>query len=435
MKINLILLMLSLTGMLVQVQAQEKLSLTVQDARNYAIQHNLSLKNSAYAIDKSQQSLKEAIAAGLPQVAATLDYSNALGAEMSIRFSEALPAQKIPINPTSNFYINVSQLIFSANYWVGIETSKMATQLSEINYAKSEQDVIAQVTETYYLYLVSAKIREVLTKNVANLDDLFVKTAALAAAGVIEQTSVDQLSIQVNALKNAVSNADRQLELAANMLRFQLGMDLNAEFELIEPMDVLLEKAINPENALAQFNLSGNPDFMLIHQQTKLTEKMVDMQKANYLPTVAGFYRFTQKVLKPEFDMTPPNVVGVQVNIPIFSSGQRYAQLNKAKIDLKSMKNTESLVEDQLRLQEKQLKFNYKTALETYYNQQKNIEVSRKVYDNLRYKFEQGMISGLDLINADNNYLKAETDYLSAMLEVMKSDLQLKKIYGTINKQ
>lgn len=435
MKINLILLILSLTGMLVQVQAQEKLSLTVQDARNYALQHNLSLKNSAYAIDKSQQSIKEAIAAGLPQVSATLDYSNALGAEMSIRFSEALPAQKIPINPTSNFFINVSQLIFSANYWVGIETSKIATQLSEINYTKSEQDVIAQVTETYYLYLVSARIREVLYKNVSNLDDLYAKTAALASAGVIEQTSVDQLSIQVTALKNAVSNADRQLELAANMMRFQLGMDLNAEFELIEPMDALLEKAIDPENALAQFNLSGNPDFMLIHQQAKLTEKMVDMQKANYLPTIAGFYRFTQKVLKPEFDMTPPNIVGVQVNIPIFSSGQRYAQLNKARIDLKSMKNTESLVEDQLRLQEKQLKFNYKTALETYYNQQKNIEVSRRVYDNLRYKFEQGMISGLDLINADNNYLKAETDYLSSMLEVMKSDLQLKKIYGTINKQ
>jgi outer membrane protein len=133
--------------------------------------------------------------------------------------------------------------------------------------------------------------------------------------------------------------------------------------------------------------------------------------------------------------MTPPNMLGVQVNIPIFSSGQRYSQLNQAKIDLKSMKNTQLLVEDQLLLQEKQLKFNYKSALETYYNQQENIEVSRKVYDNLRYKFEQGMISGLDLINADNNYLKAETDYLSAMLEVMKSDLQLRKIYGTLIKK
>jgi outer membrane protein len=435
MKINLLILLFSLTGMLVQTQAQEKLTLSVQDACNYALQHNLTLKNSTYAIDKSQQSVREAIAAGLPQIAATLDYSNALGAEMSIRFSEALPAQTIPINPTSNFYVNVSQLIFSANYWVGVETSKMAKQLSVINHYKSEQDVIAQVTETYYLYLVSSGIREILNRNVLNLNELYTKTAAMAAAGIIEQTSVDQLSIQVNALKNSVKSAERQLELAANMLRFQLGMSLSAEFELTDPINQLMEKAINPEIALGQLNLQSNPDYMLIHQQTKITENMVDMQKANFLPTVAGFYRFTQKVLKPEFDMTPPNMLGVQVNIPIFSSGQRYSQLNQAKIDLKSMKNTQLLVEDQLLLQEKQLKFNYKSALETYYNQQENIEVSRKVYDNLRYKFEQGMISGLDLINADNNYLKAETDYLSAMLEVMKSDLQLRKIYGTLIKK
>lgn len=412
--------------------AQETMSLTVQDACKYAIQHNLTLKNSHLAADKSTQAVWEAISNGLPQIDATMDYTNALGADISITFAEGMPATIIPIKPSSNFYLNFTQLIFSGNYWVGIQTARLANDLSELNIRKTELDIQSQVIETYYLVQISSKIKSILEKNVENLDGLYLKTAQMADAGIIEQTSVDQLRIQVNSLKNAVASSERQLELAKNLLRLQLGLDLDTQFTLTESAESLLLRANDPSILQNQLSLSSNIDFKMLDKQGEITDKMLEMKYASYLPTIAGFYRYTGKILKPDFDMTPSNTLGIQVSIPIFSSGMRMSQVNQAKIDLQSFQNTKELVSDQLLMQEKQLKFNYSSAMESFNNQKENIEVSRKVYDNLRFKFEQGMISGLDMINADNNYLKAETDYLSAMLEVLRTDLQLKKLYGTI---
>jgi outer membrane protein TolC len=121
------------------------------------------------------------------------------------------------------------------------------------------------------------------------------------------------------------------------------------------------------------------------------------------------------------------------MNIPIFSSGVRMAQVKQARIDLETTQNNKSLLSDQLKIQEIQLRFNYNSALETYLNQKNNVEVSRRVYASLKLKYEQGIISGLDLITADNNYLKAETDYISAMMQVLQSGVQLQKLYGKLD--
>jgi outer membrane protein TolC len=163
-----------------------------------------------------------------------------------------------------------------------------------------------------------------------------------------------------------------------------------------------------------------------------MSRKMTDLQKAAFLPTLAGYYRYTYKILKPDFDMTPKNVIGLQLNIPIFSSGVKHYKVQQAMVDMKNLENTRQLLTDQLRIQEKQLRFNLNSAIEQYENQKKSVEVSRRVYQNLRNKYEQGMISGLDLTTADNNYLRSESDYLNAMMQVLTAKLQLDKLNGNI---
>lgn len=96
------------------------------------------------------------------------------------------------------------------------------------------------------------------------------------------------------------------------------------------------------------------------------------------------------------------------------------------------MQNTRELLAEQLEVQEKQLRFNLKNANETYLNQVTNLDVARRVYSNLKLKFEQGMISALDLVTADNNYLRAETEYLTALFQVLQAKLDLDKINGNL---
>jgi outer membrane protein len=413
--------------------AQERLSLSVEEAREYALEFNRTVQNAELSVQQSQEQLREAIAAGLPQVNATTDYSNALGAEISIQFEEGLAPTKIPIKPSSNFNLQVGQLIFNANYFLGIQSAKLYRNLSERNQEKTERDIASQVIQSYYLVLVSGESLKILKNNAKNLEEIYRKTKPMVDVGMMEKVELDQLSVQLNSLNNSVKSAERQLEMSLNMLRLQLGVSADTELELTDSLSGLLDDK-NMEYTLGStFDLAGNVDYRLLKVQEQMNEKQVTMQKANYLPTLSGFYSYTYKLLKPAFDMSAPHMLGLQLNIPIFSSGERLSKLKQAKLSLETTRNNKAFLEDQLSIQFKQLQFNLRSAMESYETQKMNIEVSRNVYNSLKSKYEQGVISSLELTTADNNYLNAESDYLSAIFELLNAQNELNTLLGNIN--
>ena len=432
MKVKQISLMVMLGFLTMTLPAREVMRLDLEGARKQAILYNKTLKNAGMAVDKSVYQLKEAISAGLPQVSSTLDYTNALGAKLSIRFVEDAPPTEIPIRPTSNFNLQVGQLLFNGPYFVGIELAKLGKSLMEKSYEKSEQDILAQVTGGYNLVLMSRELLDLLNRNVTNFREVYNKTSALVSAGILEQTDLDQLGVQIASLGNSVRSSERQLELAKNMLRLQLGLTIDQDFEVLGTLDQALLAMNGISEASGPFDVNRNPDFQLLGLQENLTQKQVRLQYAAFLPTLTGFYNRTEKILKPDFDMSPKNMVGLKLSIPIFSGGQQTAKLKQAKIELETMQNTRELLAEQLEVQEKQLRFNLKNANETYLNQVTNLDVARRVYSNLKLKFEQGMISALDLVTADNNYLRAETEYLTALFQVLQAKLDLDKINGNL---
>ncbi|MCG6189471.1 TolC family protein [Maribellus maritimus] len=415
------------------VCAQEKLSLDIEAAKEYALNFNKTVKNSGLSVVQSQEQLREAIATGLPQVNATTDYSNSLGAEISIQFDENAPASKIPIKPTSNFNLQVGQLIFNGSYIVGIQTAKLYQKMTEKNLEKTEQDIVSQVVESYYLVLVSGESLKILEANMKNLREIYKKTAPMVSVGMMEKVELDQLSVQVNSLSNALKSAERQYEMTQNMLRLQLGVSAETELELTEKLEEIMNDANTNQPVEGSFDIVQNIDYQLMNVQENMSEKQVDLQKAAYLPTVSGYYNYTYKILKPAFDMSPPHMVGLQMNIPVFSSGERRAKVRQARIDLETAKNNKAMLEDQLSIQYKQLKFNFLSAIESFETQKKNVEVSREVYKSLKTKYEQGVISSLELTTADNNYLNAESDYLTSMLEVLRAQNELNTLTGIVN--
>lgn len=421
-QINLFLFAMALS---MGAVAQEKLSLNLDQAKTYALDFNKTIRNSGLAVDQSQDQLWEAIAAGLPQISATTDYTNSMGSKLSIQFAEGQPATEIPLKPTSNFQVQVTQLIFNGNYLVGVQTAKLYKQLSEKQLQKTEKDVISQVVDGYYLVLISKKSLGILNENLKNLQEIYKKTQPMVRVGMMEKVELDQLSVQVSSLKNSVRSAERNYEMAQNMLRLQLGVSADTELELTETLDNILNSANLNETLAIPFEVNQNIDYQLMNVQENMMEKQVNMQKANYLPSVSGYYSYTKKILKPAFDMSPPNVVGLQMNIPIFSSGERRSKVRQAKIDLETTRNNKELLEDQLGIQYKQLSFNLKSAIENFENQKENVKVSREVYEDQQRKYQHGIISGLELTTADNNYLNSESNYLSAMLEVLKAQNEL----------
>ncbi|HNQ83431.1 MAG TPA: TolC family protein [Bacteroidales bacterium] len=430
-KTALFLLLWAFTGCF-QASGQEKLALSLEQAINYALEYNKQLENAAISVDLAQKKINESISGFLPQADLSMDYSNYLGAEMEFSFGEGLPAQKIPFNPTSNLYLRVSQMVFSGNMIVGLQMVKIYKEMSSTNYLKTEQSLKENTIKAYQNALVSEKYIGIINENLANTRQIYENTKAMVSVGMAEKLDLDQFEVTLSTLENALKSAERQKELAYNLLRFQLGVQADTPVDLTDSLGFFIENFDITGLADKSFNLSNNLDYQVMQSQVQISGKQVSMQKMNYLPTLTGFYQHTNKLMKPEFDLSPKNVIGLNFNFPILSSGMRNSQYNQARLQYETTLNNKSLLTDQLLLQEKQLRFNLASAIEQYLNRKNNVDVTYRIYKSYRFKYEQGIASSLDLTIANNNYLQAESDYLMSIMTLLDARTALQKLLNTL---
>lgn len=130
--------------------------------------------------------------------------------------------------------------------------------------------------------------------------------------------------------------------------------------------------------------------------------------------------------------MTPKNMLGLTLSVPILSSGQRLAQVNQAKIDYNTLANSKELLTQQLTLQERQIRFNYNTLMEQYVTQKENVAIAKEVLDKMDLKYQQGIVSSLELTSANNDYLNAETTFTNIILQLLNAEMTLRKINGKL---
>ncbi len=404
----------------------ENYVLSLEQAKQLALEYNKTLKNAGLSIDKAYAATREAISQGLPQVNATVDYTTFFGA------SASLVGQEIPFNNTSNFNASVSQLLFSGSYIVGLQMAKLYEEMMAKTSVKTELDVKQQVVDAYYAILLAEKTKEILEQNLNNVTDLRDKTEKMYKAGVAEQTDVDQLSIQVTMLESSLRTTARQTSLAYDLLKLQMGISPNAQVQLTQTIDDFFEPTNFYASLLRAFNISENLDYQLIEQQIVLSDKQVALAKTEYLPTIVAAYNHLEQIVAPNFNMNPKNTLALNMNIPILSSGQRKAKVSQAMIDLEIAENNKLQLSDALLAQDHTIKTNLKTALDQHDAQKKNVQVAKRVFDNINRKYEAGMVSSLDLTTANTNYLNAESNYIQAMLDVMKAYIQLERFYNNI---
>ena len=415
-----------------QIYSQEKLSLSLAEARAYALEYNKQIENAALAVELAQKKINESISAFLPQADLAMDYSNYLGAEMEFTFSEGAPPTTIPFNPTSNMYVTVSQMIFSGNFIVGLQMVRIYKEISSTNYLRTEQNIIENTTKSYHTALVSELSMKIINENLANMRQIYENTKAMVSVGMAEKLDLDQFEVQMSTLENAMKSSERQQELAYNLLRYQLGVPVDTPIELTDSLDFFLDNFDFTGISNPSFNIQNNLDYQVMQNQERLSYKQIDMQKMNYLPTVNSYYQYTSKIMKSDFDLTPKNVIGLSLNFPILSSGMRNSQVNQARIQYETTLNNKSLLEEQLLLQERQLRFNLDNAIDQYLNRKNNVDVTYRIYKNYQFKFEQGITSSLDLTISNNNYLQAEADYLYSILTMLDAQVALQKLLNTL---
>ena len=406
--------------------APKLLSLSLKEAQDYAVSSNRTLKNASLAVQEAYAQRWQTIASMLPSADASYAYSDYLGYNATM----SMMGQDINISmPNVGAFTVTAAVGINGQAIVGALLNNVAIEMKKIALEKSENELRSSITSSYVSVLALRSISNLLDSSLNNIENLERMTQDAVNVGTAEQTAADQIHVRVNTLKNSINVQKRNIELATNSLKVLLDVPVETELVLTESIDQVL----SPErvlNLLSQnFAVENNLNYQLLSKQVELAKRNVHMASWAYGPTVALAYNYTNQQYYGEggMRMTPPNVVQVSVKMPLWSSGKRAAGVVEKKIALEEAKNTLSETTDNLSIQYRQLCFNLTNAYETYMNEKENIEVTQRVFHSTTEKFKWGAASNLELTNASNDLINAQSTYVQAMLSLVNAQAELEE--------
>lgn len=437
---------------LVKAHTQDSIQyLNLNQAQEYALQHNNQYENANLDIESAKKEVWATTAIGLPQVSGTVNYQHVPGEIPTFnigagfmpilsKLNEIHPGEfdeimqglsqsesAIAVKNSTTYSLTVSQLVFSGEYIVGLQASRTFLQLSQNAKEKSEDEIKANVASGYYTALVLEENKQILDSSLTNLQSLLKETKALVETGFLEETDFDQLQVTYNTVENSLNAIERQIEISYMLFKIQLGMGLEKNVILTESLEDFLLR-LNPDQLVSQeFNLQDNIDYRILETQEQIQELSLKREKSKFLPSVNAFYTYTDRTNRPDFDFTINHVLGIGVNVPIFSSGQKLMRVQQAQIELEKAKNNKEQTADNLKMGVDQARNQFQNAYEKYQTQQKNVALTKKIYDRTRIKYKEGMASSLDLTQANNQYLDSNSAYTNAILELLNAKVTLDK--------
>lgn len=399
------------------------LNLSLQEAQDYAVETNRSLKNASLAVQKAYATRWQTIASMLPSVDMSWAYQSMMGYKMNFG---GMPIE-MPDNGTLGITASVG---INGQAIVGALLNNTAIEMQKLNLEISEDDLRASVKSSYASVLVLEDVVKLLDSSLKNIENLAAMTQRSVEVGAAEQTTADQILVRVNTLKNNINANKRSTQLAINALKVLLNVPVETELTLTTQLSDMLSAEAIVALLGKDFVLENNLSYQTLAKNVELAKKNVHMAGWAYGPTVGVGYQYSEKDYfgkKEGFNMTPPNALSIQVSMPLWSSGKRAAGVVEKKIALEEARNTFEETADNLGIQNEQLRYNLQNAYETYTNEQENMGVTQRVFDNTSLKFQQGVASNLDLVNASNDLITAQSTYVQAVLALVNAEVELEK--------
>lgn len=399
------------------------LNLSLQEAQDYAVETNRSLRNASLAVQKAYAQRWQTIASMLPSADLSWGYTSMMGYKMNFG--------GMPIEMPDNGTLGVTAAVgINGQAIVGALLNNVAIDMQKLNLQQSEDNLRANVKTSYASVLVLQNVVTLLESSLANIEQMAEMTQRSVEVGAAEQTTADLIQVRVNTLKNNINANLRSTQLALNALKVLLDVPANTELVLTSTLEDFLSAEAVLKLLGYDFALENNLNYQLLEKNVELAKKNVHMAGWAYGPTVALAYQYSKKDYfgeKEGFNMTPPNAVSLNISMPLWSSGKRAAGVVEKKIALEEARNTFAETANNLGIQNEQLRYNLQNSYETYMNEKDNMEVTQRVFESTTNKFNQGAASNLDLVNASNDLITAQSSYVQAVLTLVNAQVELEK--------
>jgi outer membrane protein TolC len=449
------LLMFIILGTITEGFGQDKkeiFKLSISDAQAFALKNNRTIKSAKIDVSSMDKQIWASIATGLPQFNFDANYQHQfvipelnLGPYLDVNSlpdgvvnkSDLLNAYKnspsyaLGVRNNTVFNFTISQLIFSGEYIVGLQASKVVKQVTEKALVKIENQTEETVATTYYLVLVLDENARVLRESLKSTDQTYSDLVKMNQEGFNEETDVDQMKIGRSNILTLITSIDAQKELSMKLLKYQLGIGFDQPVLLTDSLPGIIAQGNIKYLSSPEFDVKNSIDYKMISDQEKVSSLLLKRQQAKQIPTISGFYRHQEQSNMPAFNFAVKDIIGVTLSLPIITSGLRNANIGMAKYDLMKTRLNKENIEQGLILEFETARSSYQTAFSNFTTNKESMLLSKKVYDKTVIKYKEGVSTSFELTQNQAQYLTAESNYYNSVLSLLNDQAKLDRILST----
>lgn len=420
--------------------AQEKtMSLSMQEAIDYALKNNFNAKQAENNIIAAKKKKWETTTIGLPQINAKVDYQNWLKQQVSLLPAEitgGAPGTFVPVRfgtkQSLNANVTLSQLIFDGSYLVGLQSAKTYLKISEQAKEKTELGIKEAVINAYGNVLVAEKTITILEGNKKVNDRLLNGAKQGYKNGLAEEEQVEQFEITKGNIESNIRNAKRLKDIAYKMLNITLGNSIDIELTLTDDLDSLVLQNTDLNLLSKTFNVNSHIDFRIAENDKESKRLLMKLEQSKALPRLSAFVNYGTMANSDSFNFFNSNqewfkssLLGVSLNVPIFSSFGRKSRTAQAKIALETSSLKLEETKKQLNLAAQKARSDYQLSIENYETAKKNLNLAVRIEKKQQIKFNEGISTSFDLLNAQNQLYAQQNFYVQAMLNIIASKIKL----------
>jgi outer membrane protein TolC len=430
--------LLLMTGI---VRAQQKYELTVKEAVDLAYKNVIELKNAQLDYRIQEAKNKQIEGRALPQITGNISANHYVklptilfpqseeGIYNVLKRENLIPQTTQAPPPTLaafsfqqpwNFAMGATlqQLLFQPDVFVGLQARRASLDYSQSLIDQAKDKIKDSAYKRYYAILIAQRQLFYLNESLKRLEKLYHDDSIMFKNGFAERLDLDKVQVQLNNLKTTQSTVESAVTLSYAALKFALGLSQRDTVVLKDDLTVeSLKEGILDES----FKYEDRPEIRtLIHLQN-LQKLDIKRNEIGYLPTVALAANYSVNGMGQKFftdnstSWFKSAYVGLNIDVPIFTGFQRKYKITEAQLNLEKLNNNIQNVKQAIDLEQVATKENLKTALTNLDIQERNLDLAQKVYNATKLKFEQGLGSSFEVLQADNDYQTAQSNYFNAL--------------------
>lgn len=410
---------------------------SLQQCIDTAQVYNKNLQMSRNSIEIGNEKEKEAKANLIPKISLNADYKYFTDLPYQLMPQSAFGGPEgqfkemqmgVPHNISTNIQMAVP--LYNPQVYGAIQTTKIASDLSELQYKKTEEQVFFEISNLYYNAQILIAQQQFMEGNLENTKKLHENLQLLYAQQMIKKSDVSKVALQKEQLITQIHLIESNLEQVLNALKFSMGISLQQNLEIVN--EILNKPA-------GDYLVKQPVDLQIAYAQNKLISSELGTLRNSRLPAVSLYGSYGQTGFgydeKPNdfLKFFPTSFAGLQVSVPIFNGTVTKRKINQKKIELQNSQLQIENVADQNNMLIENATRKRMVTQQTIKNTTSQINLAKNVYDEMILQQKEGTANLTEILLADNALREAQQSQVNAIIDYLKADLELKKLTGNIS--